>query len=97
MSENILKTLESVREFMHVMNAYEGDSEAKDYFEEHFCVPVCRQGKNDSPRNDRLITKSNDCEHCYFGNISAEGVNVQMDKIIQVVQLTDLMEDDDGR
>ncbi|APC46076.1 hypothetical protein HYP06_gp054 [Vibrio phage vB_VspP_pVa5] len=94
MSVNILKALESVREFMHVINNHEATEDSKDYFEQHFCVPVCRQGKGDSPRDPRLVTKANDCEGCFFGHISADAVNRDMDKIIQVVQLTDLLEDE---
>lgn len=74
------------------MNNHEATEDAKDYFEDHFCIPVCRQGKVSNPTDPRLVTKANNCDGCFFENVTANRVNKDMDRIIQVAQLADILE-----
>ncbi|AUR87212.1 hypothetical protein HYP58_gp66 [Vibrio phage 1.097.O._10N.286.49.B3] len=99
MSKEVLKTLESVREFMHVMNAFERDaktSEDSDYFQLNFCNPICRKGDVSTATAYRHVTKSNDCDGCLFSQVSGCKVNRDIDHALAELKLHDILEDSDA-
>lgn len=91
MSKEVLKTLESVRGFMHVMNEFEEPSSSKHYFAEHFCIPACRSAERSSA-GYRKVTKGDNCGGCFFLNISKNNVNKYMDNAINELTLLDILE-----
>ncbi|AUR82544.1 hypothetical protein NVP1152O_062 [Vibrio phage 1.152.O._10N.222.46.E1] len=99
MSNKVFKTLESVREFMYVMNAFERDAEIledSDYFQLNFCIPICRKGDSTAATAYRHITKSNDCGGCFFSQISGSKVNRDIDNALAELKLHDILEDSDA-